>query len=77
VVNLKRGEATMSSQQRPRCPRCESRLFLESEFQGRRLLYFWECSLGCSRQWGLDGKPLSYQMGERRVRVVHELAPVR
>lgn len=58
----------------PRCPRCEGRLFLESESQGRRLLYFWECSLGCSRQWGLNGKPLCYEPGERGVKVVRELA---
>ncbi len=62
-----------SSQQRPRCPRCGGRLFRESEYRGNRLLCFWECSLGCSRQFGLDGKPMSYRAGERRVRIVRDL----
>jgi len=57
----------MSSQQSPRCPRCGGRLFRESEFRGNRLVYFWECSLGCSRQFGLDGKLRSHLAGERRV----------
>lgn len=71
----------MSSQQsiqsHPRCPRCGSRLFQESEFRGNRFLYFWECSLGCSRQFGLDGKLLSRLMGERRVKVVGDLVTAR
>ena len=66
----------MSGQQHPRCPRCGGRLFRENEYRGKRLFHFWECSLGCSRQWSLDGKPISYQAGERRVRIVRELVPV-
>ena len=54
----------MRSQRHPRCPRCGGRLFLERELLGNRLLYFWECSLGCSRQWGQDGKPLGYRVRE-------------
>ena len=61
-----------SEQYSPRCPRCEGRLFMDSEFQGRRLLYYWECSLGCSRQWDLNGKPRSYIVSGRRVRVFRE-----
>jgi len=67
----------MSSQQYPRCPRCGGRLFRESEFRGDRLLYFWECSLGCSRQYELDGRLRSHMVGERRVRIARELVPVR
>jgi len=66
-----------SNQQHPRCPRCGGRLFQESESRGNRLLYLWECSLGCSRQFDLMGKPISYQVGEHRVRVVRELVPAR
>jgi len=62
----------MSNQQYPVCPRCGGRLFRESEFRGSRPTYFWECSLGCSRQFGLDGRPLSNRAGERRVRIVRE-----
>lgn len=64
-------------QQYPMCPRCGCRLFQESEFRGSRLLYFWECSLGCSRQFDFAGKPMSYMSGERRVRVVREPVLVR
>lgn len=60
------------NQQRPRCPRCGSRLFQESESRGSRLLYFWECSLGCSRRFDMEGRPLSYKAGKRRVRVIRE-----
>jgi len=66
-----------SQQQSPRCPRCGGRLFRESEFRGSRLLYFWECSLGCSRQFDLAGKPLSRSPNGRRVRVAQELVPAR
>ena len=77
VVDLNKKEETMSNQQqRPRCPRCEGRLFRESEFRGNHLLYFWECSLGCSRQFSQDGKLMSRMAGERRVRVVRELVLV-
>ena len=67
----------MSDQQSPRCPRCGGRLFRESDSLGNRLLYFWECSLGCSRQFGMDGKLRGHVVGERRVRIVRELVPVR
>ena len=67
----------MSDQQSTRCPRCRGRLFQESESLGNRLLYFWECSLGCSRQFGMDGKLRCHVVGERRVRIVRELVPVR
>jgi len=66
-----------SKQQSPRCPLCGSRLFKESEFRGNRLLYFWECSLSCSRQFGLDGKLRSHLSGERRIRVFREPVLVR
>ena len=66
-----------SNQQHPRCPRCGGRLFREGDYRGNRLLYFWECSLGCSRQFGLDGSLISYKTGERRVRIATELALVR
>ena len=52
----------------PRCPRCESRLFLESEYRGSQLLYFWECSVGCSRQWSMDLLPRTKVAGEYRTR---------
>lgn len=67
----------MSVQQHPRCPRCGSRLFQESDFRGGRLLYLWECSLGCSRQFEMSGgllRPLGRERGNRAVR---ELAPAR
>jgi len=67
----------MSNQQRPRCPRCGGRLFREREFLGNRFLYFWECSLGCSRKFDDLGRERSYMVGARRVRVVRELVPVR
>ena len=57
----------------PRCSRCGGRLFLSSEYQGRRLNYFWECSVGCSRQFRLDGTPVAYRAGESRVAVPAEL----
>ena len=53
--------------QSPRCPRCGGRLFLDSEFRGRRLFYFWECSLGCSRRWGLGSLPQTCLDSERLV----------
>jgi len=65
-----------SQQQSPRCPRCGGRLFRESEFRDNRLLYFWECSLGCSRQFDLAGRPMRHSAGERRVGVLRGLAPV-
>ena len=66
----------MSSQRYPRCPRCGGRLFQESEFLGNRLLYFWECSLGCSRQFDEQGREQSHKARGHRVRVVGELTPV-
>ena len=60
-------------QQSPRCPRCGGRLFKEREFLGRRPFYFWECSLGCSRQWDLNMMPFSFKGETRPVRVVREL----
>ena len=54
----------------PSCSRCGSRLFLESEYRGWRLRYFWEYSLGCSREFNLDGSLIAYPAGARRVRVV-------
>ena len=71
------GQSSQNGQQYPRCPKCGSRLFQESEYLGDRLFYFWECSLGCSRQYTLDGKSLSYKAGEHRVRIVRELALAR
>lgn len=49
------------------CPRhdCTGRLFLDSEYQGRRLVRFWHC-LSCSREWGVDGRPRSFHNGEER-----------
>jgi len=64
-----------SNQQVARCPRCGGRLFQESELRGSRRIYFWECSLGCSRQWSMEGKELSYQSGKRRVRIFREVVP--
>ena len=57
-------------QQSPRCPRCGGRLFEEREFLGRRPFYFWECSLGCSRSFYLDGSPMASagKAREKRVR---------
>lgn len=69
-------ETAMSDQQRPRCPRCGNRLFHESDYLNNRFVYFWECSLGCSRQFDLDGKPLSRMVGERRSVAVPELVTV-
>ncbi len=66
----------MSDQQSPRCPQCDGRLFQESEPRGNRLIHFWECSLGCSRQYGSDGRLMSRLVGERRVSIVRELIPV-
>ena len=62
-------------QQPPRCPRCGSRLFQESEFRGSRLLYFWECSLGCSRQFNMSGTEMSHMAGTRRIRVIRDPVP--
>ena len=54
----------------PRCPRCGGRLFRESDVRGNRLFYFWECSLGCSRRWDLELKPMIYApMEDSRGRV--------
>lgn len=47
------------------CPHCEGRLFLDSEFQGRRLVRFWHC-LNCAREYGVDGRPRSFKIGEER-----------
>ena len=66
----------MSNQQHSRCPRCGSRLFLESEVLGNRLLFFRECSLGCSRQWGLDGKPVRRNAGEHQAKIAGSMVPV-
>ena len=54
----------------PRCPRCNGRLFMESEYIGSRLECFWECSVGCNRQFEMDGKPRSHAPRERRTKVV-------
>ena len=62
----------MNSQQIPRCPKCGGRLFLESEHWGNRLLYFWECSLGCSRQFELGSKLLRYKAEKHCAQVVRE-----
>jgi len=61
----------------PRCPRCGNRLFWERELLGDRFVYFWECSLGCSRQYDDRGRERSHVAGKRRVRVVRELVPAR
>ena len=58
-------EVTVSDYQRPRCPRCGGRLFLEGDFQGRRHFYLWVCSLGCSRRYDLAGKPLTRRAEDR------------
>ena len=42
----------------PKCPRCGGRLFMDSMYIGGYLQRYWSCALGCSRQWGLDGKPM-------------------
>jgi len=67
----------MVSQYPPRCPRCGSRLFRENESQGGRLHSFWECSLGCSRQWDDRGQEVSYLVDKQRVRVFREPVLVR
>ncbi len=59
----------------PRCPRCGGRLFLGSEFQGRRLLYFWECSLGCSRQFDMNVRLIAHSPVARRDSPSRELVP--
>jgi len=51
----------------PKCPRCGNRLFLESEFYRGGFVKFWACSVGCSREWGLDGLPRVRRVGERRI----------
>lgn len=64
----------MSEQQRsPRCPNCGGRLFVDSEFHGNRRIYFYECSLGCSRQFDMAGRLRRHAVGERRARVVREV----
>jgi len=52
----------------PSCSRCGSRLFLDSEVRGRRLIYLWDCAIGCSRQFYLDGRLVA-----RQPRAVREL----
>ena len=63
----------MSEQRSPRCPNCGGRLFVDSEFRGNRRIYFYECSLGCARQFDMAGRPRCHAVGERRVRVVREV----
>jgi len=65
----------MTNTDAKRCPRCGGQLFLESESLGNHTNYLWECSLGCSRQFRLDGNPVSYMAAKRRVKVVRELIP--
>ena len=36
------------------CPRCGGRLFLETEYLGRRLSYYWNC-VNCARNYTLAG----------------------
>lgn len=50
----------------PPCPRCGSRLFLESDFKNGRLFYFWHCDLGCARSFGLDGNLLVNPIGTKQ-----------
>lgn len=59
----------------PRCPRCDGRLFLGSEVRGRRSISYWECSLGCNRQFDLGGR-LRIKTGERVRAKVPKLAVV-
>ena len=60
----------------PRCSHCGNRLFLESELRGRRLHYYWECLMGCSRQFNLDGSLVAYPAPTRTAPAVRELVPV-
>ena len=43
----------------PRCSKCGGRLFLENDYQGRRLSYYLEC-LSCGGQFRLDGEKLAH-----------------
>lgn len=58
-----------------RCPRCSGRLFLESDNWGRRPFHYWSC-LSCSRKFDLNGRPVSYREGEKRVVEVPNLVRV-
>jgi hypothetical protein len=42
----------------PRCTHCGGRLFLSSDYQYKRLHYFWECSM-CCREFSLNNVPVS------------------
>lgn len=58
VGNLPGSRTLPEYRNRPRCSHCGGRLFLSNDYQGKRLLYSWECS-ACSRQYQLDGKPVA------------------
>lgn len=56
-------------QKAPECPMCGGRLFLTDEYVMGRVVWFWECSLGCSMQYQLDGTPVAHKV------VVPQLQP--
>ena len=43
----------------PRCSKCGGRLFLENDYQGRRLSYYLGC-LSCGGQFRLDGEKFAH-----------------
>jgi len=59
-----------------KCSRCGGRLFLDSRYQGRRLLYVWHC-LSCSREFDLGGDLTSYPAEKRKVRVARPVLATR
>lgn len=42
----------------PECPRCGGRLYLERDRWVPGRPFYWDCSLGCSRQFHLSGEPI-------------------
>ncbi len=50
----------------PTCPHCGGRLFLESEYPGGQPPFYWQCMVGCSRQYSLDGTtPIAHHNGKK------------
>ena len=59
-----------------KCSHCGGRLFLSSDYQYKRLRYFWECIV-CSREFNLDSTPVTHAVVESVKREGWTKYPVR